>query len=118
MKSMNRLTCAGTAILLALGSVVPVDAQVSPASAMPPVRCEVGSYRMADGTSLDIGPDASGQLRWRHLDGRTGALTPQGNGRWSSTLGWTDRSDGHHVTISDCTRGEILFDEVAGRRLP
>jgi pimeloyl-ACP methyl ester carboxylesterase len=72
---------------------------------------------MADGTSLDIGPGASGQLRWRRLDGRTGALTPQGDGRWISTLGWTDRPDGHVVTISDCSRGEIRFDDVAGQRL-
>ncbi len=73
---------------------------------------------MADGTSLDLGPGgAPDQLRWRRLDGRTGALTPQGNGRWSSTLGWTDRSDGHQVTISDCGRGEIRFDDVAGQRL-
>lgn len=115
MKSMNRLRCAGTAILLALGSVVTVDAQVSPSS---PAPCEVGSYLMADGTSLDIGPGAPGQLRWRRLDGRTGALTAQGKGRWTSTLGWTDRADGHHVTISDCSSGEIRFDDVAGRREP
>jgi hypothetical protein len=73
---------------------------------------------MADGTSLDVGPGASGQLRWRRLDGRTGALTPQGNDRWSSTLGWTDRSDGHYLPISDCARGEIRFDDVAGQRAP
>jgi hypothetical protein len=84
----------------------------------PVAPCEVGSYLMADGTSLDIGPGAPGHLRWRRLDGRTGELTPQGNGRWTSMLGWTDRSDGHQVTISDCGRGEIRFDAVAGRREP
>src|SRR6202040_4392657 len=118
MKSINRLRCAGTTILLALGSVVPVDAQVSPSGQAPPAACEVGSYLMADGTSLDIGPGAPGQLRWRRLDGRTGALTAQGNGRWTSTLGWTDRPDGHYVTISDCGRGEIRFDDVKGQRVP
>src|ERR1700736_3990226 len=118
MKSMNRLRCAGTAILLALGSAAPVNAQVSPSGQAAAASCEVGSYLMADGTSLDIGPGAPGHLRWRRLDGRTGALTPQGNGRWTSTLGWTDRSDGHHVTIPDCGRGEIRFDDVAGRRQP
>jgi pimeloyl-ACP methyl ester carboxylesterase len=45
-------------------------------------------------------------------------LTSQGKGRWTSTLGWTDRPDGHHVTIPDCERGEIRFDDVAGRREP
>lgn len=118
MKSTNRLKCAATAILLALGSAVPADAQVSPSSSTSPAPCEVGSYLMADGTSLDIGPGAPGQLRWRRPDGRTGALTPQGKGRWTSTLGWTDRPDGHHVTISDCRRGEVRFDDVKGRREP
>ena len=33
-----------------------VEAQESPSSAAPPGFCEVGSYLMADGTSLDIGP--------------------------------------------------------------
>ena len=116
VRSINHLRCAGAAILVALGSVA--HAQVSPSGQRAPTPCEAGSYLMADGTSLDIGPGAPGQLRWRRLDGRTGALTPQGNGRWSSTLGWTDRSDGHHVTISDCTRGEIRFDDVAGQRTP
>jgi len=97
--------------------MTPVDAQVSPSSLAVAVPCEVGSYRMADGTSLDIGPGAPGQLRWRLLDGRTGALTPQGNGRWLSTLGWTDRPDGHQTTISDCKRGAIRFDDVEGRRV-
>jgi pimeloyl-ACP methyl ester carboxylesterase len=72
---------------------------------------------MTDGTSLDIGPSEPGKLRWRRQDGRTGLLTPQGDGRWASTLGWTDRPDGHHVTF-DCERGEIRFDDVTGRRQP
>jgi pimeloyl-ACP methyl ester carboxylesterase len=118
MKSMSRLRCAGIAILLALGSAVPVNAQVAPSSQAASAPCEVGSYLMADGAPLDIGPGAPGKLRWRRLDGTTGALTPQGNGRWTSTLGWTDRPDGHHVTISDCRRGDIRFDDLAGRRQP
>jgi len=115
---MNRLRCAGTAILLAMGSVVPVDAQVSLPGQASAIPCEVGSYLMADGTTLDIGPGESGQLRWRRLDGRTGALTLKGDGRWTSTLGWTDRPDGHTVTIYDCGRGGIRFDDVAGRLQP
>lgn len=119
MEFVNRLTCAGTAILLALGIVTTVDAQVPPSSQASQHLCEVGSYRMADGTSLDIGPGpAPGQLRWRRLDGQTGALTPQGNGRWTSTLGWTDRSDGHEVSIFDCARGDIRFDDLSGQRIP
>lgn len=83
-----------------------------------PVNCEIGSYRLTDGSSVDIGPASSGQLRWRLEDGRTGVLRAQGEGRWVSTLGWTDRPDGHHVTFSDCARGEIRFDDMPGRRVP
>jgi pimeloyl-ACP methyl ester carboxylesterase len=79
--------------------------------------CEVGSYRLADGTSLDIAPGESGKLRWRRPDGRTGELTSDGKGRWTSTLGWTGRPDGHRVTFADCERGEIRFDDVTGRRV-
>jgi pimeloyl-ACP methyl ester carboxylesterase len=86
-----------------------------PAQATP---CEVGSYLMADGSSLDIAPGAPGQLRWSRLDGRSGALSPEGKGRWVSSLGWTGRPDGHRVTITDCERGEMRFDDVAGQRQP
>lgn len=98
-------------ILLAVAGTRAVDAQ-----AANPIRCEVGSYAMADGTRLDIEPRGEGQLRWSLLDGRTGALTSQAKGRWTSKLGWTDRSDGHQVTFSDCERGEVRFDNVAGKR--
>lgn len=90
----------------------------SAVSAAAEVPCEVGSYRMSDGTSLDIAAGEPGKLRWRHPDGRTGELTSQGKGRWTSTLGWTGRPDGHRVTIPDCKRGEIRFDKLTGRRIP
>lgn len=118
MQSIDSLKCAGAAIIVALGCVTSAAAQVSPSGPGRPVRCEVGSYIMADRTSLDIAAGVSGQLRWRLVDGRTGALTPQGKGRWTSTLGWTGRPDGHDVTITDCKRGDIRFGDVAGRRKP
>lgn len=108
MDLMNRMRCASAAILLMFGGVASADA--------PQVPCEVGSYRMADGTSLDIAASEAGKLRWRRVDGRTGVLTSQGKGRWTSTFGWTDRPDGHKVTIPDCKRGEIRFDKLTGRR--
>lgn len=108
VRSSSRLRFASTAIFLCLSGVAVAQVATAP--------CEVGSYRMADGTSVDIAAGEEGQLRWRLQDGRTGALTPGGNGRWTSTLGWTGRSDGHQVTFSDCTRGEIRFDDIAGRR--
>ena len=116
MKFATSLT--GTVTFLAAGLVLTVEAQ-EPASQAPLKPCEVGSYRMADGTALDIGPGPEpGQLRWRREDGQTGALTPQGNGRWTSTLGWTERPDGHHIDTADCSKGAIRFDDVAGQRIP
>jgi uncharacterized protein len=116
--NVSRMARLGAALVLVLGGLTQVAAQEPPSGSPPPARCEVGSYRMADGTALDISPGTSGQLRWRRLDGRTGALTPQGDTRWTSTLGWTDRSDGHQVSIPDCGHGEIRLDNVAGRRIP
>lgn len=115
---MGYVRRASTAILLALGGVASVGAQVPASDPVQSAPCEVGSYLMADGTSLDIAPGAPGQLRWRRLDGRTGALSPQGKGRWTSTLGWTGRPDGHRVTFSDCEQGELRFDNIAGQRQP
>jgi pimeloyl-ACP methyl ester carboxylesterase len=106
---LSWLKVVGAALLLvALKSAAAAESAASP--------CEVGSYALADGTKLDIAPSEPGKLRWRFLDGRSGALTSKGKGRWASTLGWTDKPDGHEVTFSDCKRGEIRFDKVAGRR--
>lgn len=100
-------------MVLALAGACTAHASESAAN---PIPCEVGSYAMADGSKLDIAPGSNGKLWWSLLDGRTGALTSQGKGRWTSKLGWTDRSDGHRVTFSDCKRGEIRFDDLEGRR--
>ena len=110
MAGMTRSTLArlGVAVLAALLCA-------APAMAAP---CEVGSYRLDDGRALDIGPGGEDGLRWRTTDGRTGALAPAGNGSWTSTLGWTGRPDGHRVAFTDCGRGGIRFDDIAGRRVP
>ena len=102
-----------TSVILLLACTCAAAASEAPGN---PIPCEIGSYAMADGSKLDIAAGAEGKLRWRMLDGRTGALTPQGKGRWTSTLGWLDRADGHRVTFSDCRRGEIRFDDLAGKR--
>lgn len=113
--SMKWLSGAGVAIFLALSSAAAMKAHAATDSAAT-APCEVGSYRLTDGRSLDIAASVPGKLRWRLHDGRTGLLSPQGKGRWSSTLGWTDRPDGHRVTFSDCARGEVRLDDVKGRR--
>ena len=98
-----------------LGALV---SAVQAAPVVPPPRCEIGSYRMADGSALDIGPDAGDQLRWRTPDGRSGALHPDGRHAWTSTRGWTGQADGHSVRFGDCRAGRIRFDGMKGRRVP
>jgi pimeloyl-ACP methyl ester carboxylesterase len=79
--------------------------------------CRVGSYRLADGTNVDIAPSAEKTLRWRKFDGTTGALHPHPDGTWTSTRGWTDTADGIAATFADCDKGAIVFAGVSGQRI-
>jgi len=79
-------------------------------------HCYVGTYRLADGRDVDVGPDDE-KLQWRMKDGTIGELTPTDDGSWSSTLGMTGRPDGKRVSFGDCTAGKIRFDGVEGRRI-
>src|SRR4029077_3680761 len=72
--------------------------------------CEIGAYRLVDGEIVDIAQSEGNTLRWRKFDGTTGALPKKQDGLWTSTLGWTDRPDGHTVSFTRCTEGEIEFD--------
>lgn len=106
-------------LLLACAGLASGRAQASAPSAPAELPCETGSYRLADGRVLDIGPGSEpGELRWRLPDGRTGALAPQGEDRWSSTLGWTGRPDGHVIELTDCGPEGLRFDDIEGRRIP
>lgn len=79
--------------------------------------CRIGSYRLLDGTSVDIAPSEGNTLRWRRFDGTTGALHRSANGVSTSTYGWTDRPDGKRVSFSDCDKAAIDFNGMAGRRI-
>jgi len=79
--------------------------------------CHIGIYQLRDGMDVDIGAADGDHLRWRRKDGTTGELTPTSDGSWSSTLGWTGRTDGKHVSFSDCSAGRITFDGVPGQRI-
>jgi hypothetical protein len=81
------------------------------------VACLVGTYRLHDGSDVDVGPVDGGHLRWRRKDGTTGQLSPSADGGWVSALGWTDRPDGRRVAFSGCQPGEITFDGMGGRRV-
>lgn len=87
------------------------------AHAVEPPDCHIGSYRLKDGSLVDIAPADDGALRWRCFDGTTGALHKAAKGNWSSTYGWTDRADGKTVSFSDCNTGKIDFDGMPGNRI-
>lgn len=79
--------------------------------------CRVGLYRLRDHSVVDIAPSEGSALRWRRQDGTSGELTEDGAGKWSSTLGWTKRSDGKRVSFSECAGGGITFDGMSGERI-
>lgn len=79
--------------------------------------CRIGAYRLTDGSIVDIGASTGTALRWRRFDGTAGALHPESNGTWTSTLGWTDKPDGKTVSFSACDQGNVVFDGTAGHRM-
>lgn len=93
------------------------------AAAAPAARatepCEVGVYRLADGQVVDVtAAEGDGDtLRWRKLDGSTGALEPAASGRWRSSYGWTGRPDGIEVTFDACPARGLHFAGQPGRRM-
>lgn len=78
--------------------------------------CRIGTYRLAKGGDVDVGPADGGRLRWRHKDGTSGALTRSGGDWWTSTLGWTGRPDGKRMKF-DCSRDTIRFAGTPGKRI-
>lgn len=89
-----------------------------PALAVETQDCHVGSYRLTDGTFVDIAPSEKDTLRWRRFDGTTGALHAMPGGVWKSTYGWTGSADGKTISFSGCTTGRIDFAGVRGQRIP
>jgi dienelactone hydrolase len=87
-----------------------------PAWCESPGDCQVGSYRLEDGTDVDIAPSENGTLRWRKFDGSTGALHALADGSWTGTGGWTGRPDGVSASFAGCGGNTIRFGGVAGTR--
>lgn len=87
-----------------------------PALAQASNDCFVGSYRLQDGSDLDIAPSDKDTLRWRKFDGTTGALHRRDDGVWTSTRGWTDQPDGITVAFAKCGEGTLRFDGQTGMR--
>src|SRR5438552_4332385 len=79
--------------------------------------CQIGAYRFSDGEIVDIARSEGNTFRWRKFDGTTGALHKKQDDSWISTLGWTDRPDGHTTSFTRCASGEIEFDGKKARRI-
>jgi pimeloyl-ACP methyl ester carboxylesterase len=83
-----------------------------------PGDCHTGTYRFSNGEIVDIARSEGDTFRWRKFDGTTGVLSKKQDGSWTSTLGWTDRPDGHAVSFTRCASGEIEFDGRKAQRIP
>ncbi|HEX4301123.1 MAG TPA: alpha/beta fold hydrolase [Gammaproteobacteria bacterium] len=80
--------------------------------------CHVGTYKLADGSLVDIDPvDDDGTHGWISADGRMGTLHPSTGDTWTSTLGWTKQEDGISVSFPDCGAGVIDFAGISGQRI-
>lgn len=110
----KKLCCI--APLLAVALVVPF-LHISARAADTVGDCRIGAYRLTDGSVVDIGPSDEDALRWRRFDGTTGKLHKNADGSWSSTLGFTDKTDSKTVTFSDCAKGDISFNGINGHRI-
>ncbi|WP_309644935.1 serine aminopeptidase domain-containing protein [Phenylobacterium sp.] len=101
-----------TLIILAMGLAFGGAAM----AAEPVGLCHFGTYRLADGQLVDVGPTTDG-MRWRRMDGTTGKNVKGADGVWTSRLGWTERPDGITATFGDCAQDTITFAGKAGRKL-
>ena len=81
------------------------------------LNCHIGSYRLNDGSVIDIDSADDGLLRWRAFTGETGRLSKQPDGSWLSSYGWTGRPDGKTVSFSDCAAGLMHFGTKIGHRI-
>jgi uncharacterized protein len=79
--------------------------------------CKIGAYRFSDGEIVDIVRSEGDTFRWRKFDGTSGVFHKKDDGSWTSTLGWTDRPDGHTASFTHCGDGEIEFDSKKAHRI-
>src|SRR5215813_3400364 len=79
--------------------------------------CQPGTFRFSDGEIVDVARSEGDTFRWRKLDGTTGVFHEKDEGFWTSTLGWTNRPDGHTASFTHCASGEIEFDGKKAQRI-
>jgi uncharacterized protein len=105
-------------IVVALSATCIGAALTSGAAAKASDDCPIGVYCFPDGEIVDIAPSEGNTFRWRKFDGSTGVLHKKEDGSWTSTLGWTNRADGHTASFTGCANGEIEFDGKVAHRIP
>lgn len=80
----------------------------------PEIVCHVGIYRTADDALIDVGALRSAALRWRLMDGRTGRITRQPDGRWSGMTGWSDQPDPAQLDLGVCGSAGLEITGIDG----
>jgi uncharacterized protein len=111
LMSRRLIACALSAVCI--GAVVASESKTAG-----PDDCQIGTYRFSDGEIIDIARSEGNTFRWRKFDGTTGALHQEEDGSFTSTLGWTDRPDGHTASFTGYANGEIEFDGKKAHRIP
>jgi pimeloyl-ACP methyl ester carboxylesterase len=111
LMSRRSIVCALSAVCI--GAVIASESKTAG-----PDDCQIGTYRFSDGEIVDIARSEGDTFRWRKFDGTTGVLHKKGDGSWTSTLGWTDYSDGHTASFTHCAAGELEFDGKKADRIP
>jgi pimeloyl-ACP methyl ester carboxylesterase len=109
--SRRLIVCALSAVCI--GAIIASESKTAE-----PDDCQIGTYRVSDGEIIDIARSEGNTFRWRKFDGTTGVLHKKQDGSWTSTLGWTDRPDGHSASFTRCATGEIEFDSKKAHRVP
>jgi hypothetical protein len=84
-----------------------------PAAAQGVRDCAVGTYRLEDGSIVDVAQTDATHWRWRRTDGTSGLLSISPGESWTSTLGWTGRPDGHSIAF-DCSTHSMRVDGFTG----
>jgi pimeloyl-ACP methyl ester carboxylesterase len=110
LMSRRLIVCALSAICI--GAAIAGESKTAG-----PDDCQIGTYRFSDGEIIDIARSEGNTFRWRKFDGTTGALHEKQDGSWTSTMGWTDRPDGHSASFTHCATGEIEFDDKKAHRV-
>ncbi len=114
MHMIRCLAFVSCLLLAACGSDSPDDTPLPETLA-----CQAGAWRLDDGQVLALTP-ATGGLRYRLFDGRSGLFRPEdrgADGRYRAREGWRERGEFNAETsFEDCAAGRLHFAHADGPR--